>query len=771
MEIFGRYQVLAPIAQGGMAEIMLARPLSGTRRHVALKRILPSFSKDLQFVSMFIDEARITIGLNHKNVVRLDDFGQVNGVYFRAIEYVDGTDLASLLRATLRRGQHLPPIVAATIARDTASGLAHAHALKDAKGFPLGVVHRDVSPQNILLSSLGRVKVTDFGIAAAKNKLSLTTPGVVLGKAAYMSPEQARGEPVDFRTDLWATGVILWECLTGERLFAGDSPVDTLERVLTAPIPLPSSLRKDVPAALDSLVMALLSRDPRDRPRDGVEVARALDAVVHKLHLGLDARAPKLAPTSPLVHDGDTFDEKAMARFLAEALSDDTQNMRPAPPKAQPSPKDATQKKVTGLFDDPILKELMRRLRDEQEPWLLKDVGDRAFALGMQDLALSAWRTASAGFASRGLLVQALAAHAPVRDVVGDIVAGADMLAIGDLSPGDPDELLELLKRFDTHGLGLAVIDAELPLPPRVPLLSDLGASELARLAAVASIKHVKAGETIISEGESGDVLYALARGRLVVSCSPGELATVAMPSELDWGTDSTAEDYAPRITEAVRPRNQRVFLAGLADGDFFGEFSFLAERPRSATVEAVTDAVLIEIERKDVDYIAGVDPGFTAPLLAFYKARVVELMMAKSPVFSLLPPEDRRALLDAALVVDVADEDMIVKEGEQNDSLYFIRRGEVEVYRNDPEGNPIFINKLGQGQFFGEISALRRTPRTVSVRAIGPASLFKIEGKALQDVVERDEKLRALFDAMIARRAAETKARVTEHHRVFFGI
>jgi CRP-like cAMP-binding protein len=211
------------------------------------------------------------------------------------------------------------------------------------------------------------------------------------------------------------------------------------------------------------------------------------------------------------------------------------------------------------------------------------------------------------------------------------------------------------------------------------------------------------------------------------------------------------------------------VYLAGLADGDFFGEFSFLAERPRSATVEAVTDGVLLEIERVDVEHIAAADPAFTAPLLDFYKERVVELMMAKSPVFSLLQPADRKALLDTAVMVEVDDDAVIVTEGTRNDALFFIKRGEVEVFRKDKAGLSIFINKLGSGQFFGEIAALKNTPRTVSVRAIGAVSLFQIDGKALAAIVDRQPKLRALFDAMIHTRAKETQARVQEHHRLFF--
>jgi serine/threonine-protein kinase len=759
MEVFGRYQVIQPIAKGGMAEIVLARPMSGARRHCALKRILPAFSCDEHFVSMFIDEARITIGLSHPNVVRLDDFGQVDGVYFMAIEYVDGSDLGALLRTQVRSGTALPPMVAAAIVRDVAAGLAHAHGLTNADGVPLGVVHRDVSPQNILLSSTGQVKLTDFGIAAAKNKLSLTTPGMVLGKAPYMAPEQARGEAIDFRTDLWALGVVLWECLVGDRLFANGSAIDTIERVLNSPIPRPSSRRPGIPASLDALTLSLLSRDINDRPRRSQDVTRALDAII-----------TQLAASSSWAIDGH-FDDSCLARFLASVQwSDDTAPMRPrAPSPPAVSPGATTQKRATPLIDDvddPELRALVARLRDEREPWLLVDIGHRAQQLrSLDELALSAWRTAAAGFASRGLLVQALAAHAPVRELVGDTVADDDIMALGELTPGHDGELIALLTHVDRHGLGGHVTGVMLPPPPKVPLLGDLGPRELARLAKVVTVTSVKAGTIMIREGERGDALYAVARGRMVVSCN--DLGSHLVGSEPDWTTDVTAREGTHRIDDKGNHQQRQISLAGLADGDFFGEFSFLAERPRSATVEAVSDGIVIKIERSDVEHIASVDPAFTAPLLEFYKERVVELLMAKSPIFSLLPPNDRRALLKRARSIDAADGQVIVKEGMRNDSLFFIRRGEVEVYRNDPADGVIFINKLGPGQFFGEMAALRHRARTVSVRAIGPTTVLEIESAALQAVVDSDPRLEQLFDTMMAHRTAEVRTRVQEHHRV----
>jgi serine/threonine-protein kinase len=758
-ETFGRYQIVQQIAQGGMAEILLARPLSGVARSCALKRILPQYSKDLQFVSMFIDEARITIGLHHDNVVQLYDFGQVDGVYFMAIEYVDGTDLAAVLQAYATSGRALPPIVAASIMADVARGLAHAHTLRDPRGSPLGIVHRDVSPQNVLLSTSGDVKVTDFGIAAAKNKLTLTTPGVVLGKAAYMAPEQASGRGVDFQTDLWALGVMLWEALVGDRLFAADSPVSTLERVLHESIAAPSARRAGIPASLDRVVASLLQRDKTRRPAATADVAHALDAVV-----------VDLAATSPLAKDG-VFGRAERAAWLASVQwAEPTAPLRPL--ASAPTIRGPEVPARRPVSDDPAIGALLARCRTEADPWLLVDVGDRAASIGQVDMARSAYRTAAAAFTFRGLLVQALVAHAGARRWMTPDEARDDTLLLGDLSPGRRGELDELLGTFDAHGFGTLVSREDLPRAPVVPLIGALGPRELARFAELITVRPVKAGEIVIREGEDGSVLYAIGRGRFVVSCRPGgavEDETLAIEDDdFDVAAEKTAKPVpTPAAFVQSQHAPERVFLGGLADGDFFGEFSFLSERPRSATVEAVTDGLLLEIERADVESIAAVDPAFTAPLLAFYKERVVELMMAKSPVFSLLSPADRRSLLDGARVVEFGHDEIVLGEGTRSAAFFFIRRGEVEVFRRDQSGLTIFINKLGQGQFFGEIAALRGTPRTVSIRALGAVGLLQIDGRQLQRIVAREPRLKAIFDATIARRSAEMQARVLEHDRL----
>jgi serine/threonine protein kinase/CRP-like cAMP-binding protein len=776
-EVFGRYQLIDRIAVGGMAEILLARSasLGGIERTCVIKRILPQYSRDLTFVSMFIDEARITIGLDHKNIVRLYDFGQNDGTYFMAIEYVDGTDLAQLMRSHLTQAKSVTMPVAAFVARELCAGLHHAHALRDHNGRPLGIVHRDVSPQNVLLSSSGEVKLADFGIAAARHKLTLTSPGTVLGKAAYMSPEQATGKPVDAGTDVWAVGVILHEMLSGERLFADETPLHSIQRVVHDDIPPPSAKAAGVPRALDRIVMKALDRNPRNRYASAQAMADELSTWLRENPVG-----------------GRVFGEPDLARELSNLdWDDDTSRMRPSHrvfrsgTATHRTTSSAASAAATGggpaALPDKKLRALVEALAAQPDLWTLVAIGDRYRDLDREAEAVSAYRTAAAIFAHRGLLVQAICAFDAARQLLTDDEARRDLIAIADLSAGNRGELEELLKSFDRHGFWLLMREADpdglgsnadaAPFPASpVPLFESLGPIELARLAMTLRVRHVGPGQVVIREGDAGDSLFAVGRGRLVVYCAPGK-------PEPDTSTVGDADDFDDPTSievslKALKNSSEagRVYLAGLADGDFFGEFSFLAERARSATVETINECVLIEIDREAVDEITRHDPEFVEPLTQFYKERVVELMMAKSPVFSLLEPHDRRALLDRSALVEFKDEELIVEEGTLNDHLYFIKRGEVEVFRNDAEGTSIFINKLGQGQFFGEISALKGTPRTVSVRAMGDVSLFRIDRGALLDIVDRQPRLKSLFDQTIASRTAEMRSRVREHQRLFIG-
>ena len=264
---FGKYLLLERLNVGGMAEVFIAKAfgVEGFERILAIKKILPTMAEDEEFITMFIDEARISVQLNHANIVHIHELGKYEQAFFIAMEYVPGRDVRTLLELYRRRREIMPTAQAVFIASKICEALDYAHRKKDARGQPLHIIHRDVSPQNILVSYEGEVKVIDFGIAKAANRSQKTQAGILKGKFGYMSPEQVRGMATDHRSDIFAMGVILYEMLTGEKLFVGESDYSTLEKVRHAEIPLPSQFTPDIPAALESVLLKALARDPEDR--------------------------------------------------------------------------------------------------------------------------------------------------------------------------------------------------------------------------------------------------------------------------------------------------------------------------------------------------------------------------------------------------------------------------------------------------------------------------------------------------------------------------
>jgi serine/threonine protein kinase len=285
-ERFGRYYLLERIGKGGMAEVYRAvtQGVEGFRRMFVVKRILPDKSTSPEFIQMFGDEARISAVLHHPNIVQVYDFGQVNGAYFLAMEYLLGKDLSSVMRVLRASKAAMPPSLAAFIAQQVAVGLSYAHTLRRSTGESMGIVHRDVTPSNIMLLHAGGVKVLDFGIAKATSAVRRSpdeSGGTkVKGKCGYLSPEQARSGQVDARADIFALGVTLWEMLTGKRLFTGANEFETLRNVLQRPVPPPSVVRPGVPAELDRVVLRALERDLDKRYRSAEQMANDLEQIL-----------------------------------------------------------------------------------------------------------------------------------------------------------------------------------------------------------------------------------------------------------------------------------------------------------------------------------------------------------------------------------------------------------------------------------------------------------------------------------------------------------
>jgi len=272
---FGRYRLLERLAIGGMAEVWLAELRAEPWRRFALKRLLPTLADDRTFVTMFLDEARIGAQLDHPDIVQVHDLGREGTSYFMAMDYLPGQDLRALLTRLKRDGRRLPVALAAYVMARVARALDHAHRSCDHDGTPLHVVHRDLSPANILLGWDGRVAVIDFGIAQAAFRAHRER-AVLRGKLGYLSPEQAAAQPVDRRADVFSLGAVAHELLTGQRLFHGPSDLAVLERVRAAQVRPPSERNPAVPPALDAVVLRALSREPADRFPWAADLADAL---------------------------------------------------------------------------------------------------------------------------------------------------------------------------------------------------------------------------------------------------------------------------------------------------------------------------------------------------------------------------------------------------------------------------------------------------------------------------------------------------------------
>ncbi len=279
METFGRYELIKKIATGGMAEIFLARQagIEGFEKLLVLKRILPHLAESEEFVEMFLHEARVAVRLNHPNIVQIYDLGEEGGSYFIAMEYIHGEDARRIWRSCEKAGMTLPIPLACRIAIDAAAGLYYAHNKTDAAGNPLNIIHRDISPQNLLISFEGAVKVVDFGIAKAADQATQTKSGVLKGKYSYMSPEQASGLEIDQRTDQFALGIVLYELLTFQRLFKRSNEIQTLTAVAECDVKPPSTINPNIPPELDAIVMKALSKEREDRFKDLQEFQLALE--------------------------------------------------------------------------------------------------------------------------------------------------------------------------------------------------------------------------------------------------------------------------------------------------------------------------------------------------------------------------------------------------------------------------------------------------------------------------------------------------------------
>jgi serine/threonine protein kinase len=340
--VFGNYVLLGRLNRGGMAEVFLARSLRPGEGDVllAMKRTLPQFARDRDFVSMFKDEATVASGLEHPNICRIYDHGQVADQLFIVMEFIHGKDLKVVQARCRERQEAIPFRYSAFILARTAQALDRAHNKTNEAGEPQNIVHRDVSPQNILISYDGVPKLIDFGIAKAKGRIAETQVGVIKGKFAYMSPEQALGKPIDRRTDVFALGVVLYELVTGRHAFKGGSDFSTLQHITQAQYRPPAELNKSIPGPLVAIINKALARDAADRYQTAAAMAVDLDAF-----LATDAHAPNTGVLSAfmrkLFRDDYVREAARIKGYLETKLSASPAGPERAVPSPQPEEREA----------------------------------------------------------------------------------------------------------------------------------------------------------------------------------------------------------------------------------------------------------------------------------------------------------------------------------------------------------------------------------------------------------------------------------------------
>jgi len=289
-----RYTITERLDHGGMAEVFrgVAESMEGFKKSVAIKRILPNLTKNQKFVSMFLDEARLSLFLQHANIVQVFDISKTpDNAYFLVMEYVDGCNLKALIERQRQKGRRIDVGHSVYLMIECCKALQYAHSLEPPEtNEPLGIVHRDISPPNILLSKNGEVKLVDFGLAKANSQIESTDPGVVKGKFSYLSPEAAKGETVDHRADVFAVGIILWELFAGRRLFYGETDYQTVELVRQARVPAIGTYNPEIDPEIEQVVRKALAREPDDRFQNAADMGDALSQFLFSRRMKVTAR-------------------------------------------------------------------------------------------------------------------------------------------------------------------------------------------------------------------------------------------------------------------------------------------------------------------------------------------------------------------------------------------------------------------------------------------------------------------------------------------------
>lgn len=724
-EPFGRYILQKRLALGGMAEIFLAHSasLDGFDKELVIKRILPNLTGDERFCSLFIDEARIVISLSHPNIAQVFDFGQINGAYYLAMEYVDGCDLGTLMELPGVSGRGLDPVIAVHIMLETLKGLDYAHRKTGKTNAPMNLVHRDVSPQNIMVSFDGAVKVMDFGIAQARGRVRHTEPGIVLGKLSYMSPEQATGAVVDHRTDIFSAGVVLWEMLTGCPVYdvpAGPTLYDAIRHAKIVP---PSKRNANLSRKLEKIALTALYEDPDQR----FPSARAFGEALHQWLIS------ETKNYSPYVLTNFLAERRAKIRKIQQTTPTLPEQTASSPKQPDP-PAVHSQVEFSATDLSAANQKLAQRFLTSPNLWLLMRMGENCVQENQLEFATHLYRAAALRFAQRGLLAEALLA---IKKIQGFRDFGSIQQYVVAL-PKLPETQKNIIDDMLFYGVGtyapfLRTLLGPTPLDNRsqaqgTPLLRALDGSAFADLAQRAPLRQFAADNTIVRQGELGSSMFLIAQGRVLV--------------------------------HAQTNAGEKVYLSSLMSGDFFGENGFFTAAPRSATVEALYPVEAFEIDRELYDRITSGNPQANNILLAFYKERIVETMLARSPIFGILPNDDRRAVIAKFLLREFPINTTIITQGDTSKQIYLIKNGEAEVFTHKG-GSPVVLSTLGPGTLFGEVAALRGIARTASVRAKTRLEVLELDAQDFSEILDKKPEVKQLVAQEIGKRVRENLDRL----------
>jgi len=755
--LYGKYRLIRRIAVGGMAEVMLARSSSigGFEKILAIKRMHPRMSSHQGFVSLFIEEAKMWVALNHPNIVQVFDFGRVDDNYYIAMEFVDGMDLATIASRARHRGFSLDAAACLYIMKCVFEGIAYAHNKRDRSGKPAGIIHRDISPHNILVSFEGQVKISDFGIAKAVDELERLEKGEVVGKVAYISPEQAQGQVITTQGDIWSGGVVLYELLSNKRLFSRDTDRETLQAVANYQVESLLKFNPQLPGALDTIVQHILSRKVDERATSAREIAEALNDILGAYfprmnEFRLSEIIAEMFEGEPLNSISD-LEGSQPPRFTISGHPDVTQLMndrefedgmlsetdRPnaitddLPVTSRPDVGPATKVKVQ-------IEESIARLKvtfaESPSLWILVDIAGLYGQAQNARKAMAAYELAAAKFMQRGLTVQAITIYSKLLDTVGAtprIAEGIrrlptlkglshDDLCVALLTSENPEDFEEFFNLLKTE-------EDDSPQSSEVfesPILSKLGPEQLQYLLSGLTLSRASSATTIAHEGSPGHSFFWIGRGRVVVSTKNFE--------------------------------DKRVYLTSLSEGDCFGEQAFFSGTARESSVETVDDCWILEVAKPVIERLIEQFPPVLETLRQFYRERIAESLIARSELLGSMSIHHRRRLADQFSFMDVAKGAILIREGDICDAFYAIKSGRVQVFAGE-ESDPIRLADLSAGEIFGEIAALKGIARTATVKATERCEILRLEASDLRSFLDQNTEIKEKVEKQIVDRADET--------------